>query len=62
MFINTQLLRAGFSWWGARGPAIGIGDGERGLPSPPPPKKIPEIYFAGKHNVKFEHFVNFLNK
>jgi len=58
--------RAGFIWWGAWGPAPG-----KGLPTPHPPKKIPEKYFSsgkrnvkfghisGKYWVKFEHIVNF---
>ena len=57
------MTRAGFSWWGAWGPAIGVGDGGKGvaLPhyTPLPPKKSRKIFFSGKHNVKFGHFVNF---
>jgi len=54
-------IRAGFSWWGAWGPAIGVGDGRGGgtlLPSSSPHKKIQEKYFSVKHrpNVKFGHF------
>ena len=36
--IGPQLyitIRAGFSWWGAWGPAIGVGDGRGALPCPP---------------------------
>jgi len=40
-------LRAGFSWWEAWGPAIGVADGGQGgcSPHPPLPQKIPEKYF-----------------
>jgi len=53
--------RAGFSWWGAWGPAIGVGDGRGALPCPPPPPHThtdPGKYFSVKHrpNVKFGHF------
>jgi len=37
--------RAGFSWWGAWGPAIGVGDGGKGIAAP---KKVPEKYFSGR--------------
>ena len=46
--FHFQTTRAGFSWWGVWGPAIGVGDGAQGdCPSPlhPPPKKNPGKYF-----------------
>jgi len=50
------VIRAAFSWWGAWGPAIGIGDCGRGCP-PPPKKKNPGKIFSVEHNVKFWHFL-----
>jgi len=48
ILLTSLNIRAGFSWWGAWGPAIGVGDGSKGvaLPhNPPPKKKIPENIF-----------------
>jgi len=47
-FLATPLDRAGFSWWGAWGPAIGVGDGRGALPPLPlPPQKNPgKIFFS----------------
>ena len=60
--------RAGFSWWEAWGPAIGVGDGGRGVPTiphfqPPPLKKEknPGKKIKGNH-AKFGHFVNFYQR
>jgi len=40
-FKRHIITRAGFSWWKAWGPAIGVGDGEQRVDSPPPKKKNP---------------------
>jgi len=53
LVVSAVSIRAGFSWWEAWGPVIGIEDGRGGKG---PPKKIPENFFSGKHNVKFGHF------
>jgi len=42
-------FRAGFSWWGAWGPAIGVGDGGKGVLFPP--QKKPVKYFSGNIHV-----------
>ena len=47
--VLHSLYRAGFSWWETWGPAIGVGDGGKGLPSHlPHPKKIPKKILFGK--------------
>jgi len=46
--MDNLLTRAGFSWWGAWGPTIGIGDGRGALPCPPPSKKNPGKIFFGQ--------------
>ena len=60
LYVCVYDIRAGFSWWGAWGPAIGVGDGGgMGVALPhytPPPSKKRKIFFSGKHKVKFGHF------
>jgi len=47
------------AWWGAWGPAIGVGDGVQWVALPHyTPKKSRKIFSSGKRNVKFGHFVN----
>jgi len=46
---RMDYVRAGFSWWGAWGPAIGVGDGRGALPCPlPPHQKNPRKPFFGQ--------------
>jgi len=46
--MDSVLVRAGFSWWGAWGPAIGVGDRGQGVALPHYTPKIPENIFSGK--------------
>jgi len=57
-----HLGRAGFSWWEAWGPAIGVGDGGQWVPPPPPQKKKNPWKKIQGNNVKFGHFVNFYQR
>jgi len=45
VYYKTARTRAGFSWWGAWGPAIGIGDGGKGVALPHYTPEIPENIF-----------------
>jgi len=47
---------AGFSWWGAWGPAIGVGDGGKGVAFPHYTPKNPITYFFGQAQCKIRHF------
>ena len=44
--VAGWMSRAGFSWWGAWGPAIGVGDGGKGVDMPPPQENSGKIFFG----------------
>jgi len=55
--FEVRSFRAGFSWWGAWGPAIGVEDGGQGGCLPHYTLKNPgKYFFSGQNNVKFGLF------
>jgi len=46
LLVLAIQVRAGFSWWGAWGPAIGVGDGGRGFPASNPKNNPRNIFFS----------------